>query len=180
MKKNQDVIGRRIESTFKALVQKDYEQALINLFPAMDNTARARRPNAKVGERIKLFISDEEVLISGLALRKIFKGVKFGEYTLPEAIYKMARNPMVHNGELDKRMEFVEQGMLLIGEKWIMPQSFIWAMMISVITAPENSSEFLLGKATFTLYGQQFNVSELWGDKSKIFEKFPPIGQAYP
>lgn len=82
----------------------------------MDNTARARRPNAKVGERIKLFISDEEVLISGLALRKIFKGVKFGEYTLPEAIYKMARNPMMHNGELDKRMEFVEQGMLLIGE----------------------------------------------------------------
>jgi len=69
-------ISRRIEKSIEALAKKDYEDAFVQLFPAIDKTAKKRRSKGGVGTRIKSFISDEEALITAIATNNIIKDIK--------------------------------------------------------------------------------------------------------
>jgi len=60
-------ISRRLEQCIQHLQSDDYEGALVNLFPAIDKTAKKRRPKDGVGKRIKAFLEEEETLISAAA-----------------------------------------------------------------------------------------------------------------
>lgn len=53
-------------------MEKDFEAALVHYFPALDKTAKKRRPAAKVGERIRAFLDDELEIISDIATKNIF------------------------------------------------------------------------------------------------------------
>jgi hypothetical protein len=57
-------ISRRVESSIKAYQEGDFETSLVHLFPALDKTAKKRRPRDRVGERIKSFIDDELEIIT--------------------------------------------------------------------------------------------------------------------
>ena len=46
------------------------------MFPAIDKTAKKRRPQAGVGSRMKSFLEDEEVLITAVATGNVFRGCK--------------------------------------------------------------------------------------------------------
>jgi hypothetical protein len=59
-------ISRRLMQCVTHLRSNDCEGALVNLFPAMDKTAKKRRPKDGVGKRIKAFLTDEEALISAI------------------------------------------------------------------------------------------------------------------
>jgi len=63
-------VSRRIESCIKFANIKDYESALIHFFPALvpalDKTAKKRRPKEGVGSRIRKFIADQEGIISAI------------------------------------------------------------------------------------------------------------------
>jgi len=161
-------ISRRIASCLEAAGRKDYESALIHFFPALDKTAKRRRPKEGVGERIRKFIGDQEAIITAIATGNIITNIHVNGVTFPEAIYKFGRTSIAHEGELDKRLEITDSDTLSIGEVWSLPASYIHAMCIAVMVVPENASEHLEHDGTVNLFGQEWKVNELWGAEAKL------------
>ncbi|NMZ50184.1 hypothetical protein [Pseudomonas poae] len=161
-------VSRRIHSCLQHISENEHEQALIHFFPALDKTAKKRRPKLNVGARFKAFLSDEEGIISLLALNHYIVNVRVDGYTFPEAIYKFGRNCIAHEGELDPRLNFNNEFGMQIGFNWNLPPSYISALAIIVMTAPENENEFIDSPASITLFDRSFPINDLWGAKDEL------------
>jgi len=98
--KNSTAISRRIESCINYANVQNYESALINLFPALDKTAKKRRHREGVGSRIKKFIADQEEIITAVSTRNIYKDIQINGINFPEAIYKFGRTSISHEAIL--------------------------------------------------------------------------------
>ena len=162
-------IGRRIDSALAAIVSRKWEDALIHLFPAMDKTAKRRRPKASVSERIRAFIDEQQVIITAIAFGNILgRDCSFNGLTFSQAIYKFGRTSIAHEGQLDERLRITAGGGVRIGQVWELPSSTVMAMCIAVIIAPENARERSASRGTLTVMGENFEVQELWGAQRKI------------
>jgi len=170
-------ISRRIEKSIEALAKKDYEDAFVQLFPAIDKTAKKRRPKDGVGARIKSFISDEEALITAIATNNIIKNITVDGIDFPTALYKFGRTSIVHEGQLDERLKINEEGSVQIGKVWNLPASYITGLIVAVIVAPENSNERISGNIVITLFGKQYKANELWGKLEMVQSKICDIFQ---
>jgi hypothetical protein len=164
-------ISRRIESSVDALAKKDYESAFIHLFPAIDKTAKKRRPSDGVGKRIKAFISDEEAIITAIATNNIIQNINIDGIDFPTALYKFGRTSIAHEGELDERLQINEAGSIQIGQVWNLPSSYITGLIVSVIGSPENLGEHVADSLVVTLFGEAFKVNDIWGEKGRIQNK---------
>lgn len=89
--------------------------------------------------------------------------------SITDALYKFRRTPIAHEGELDPRLKFNDAGSVEIGaERWNLPSGYIVGMSIAVVAAPENKAEQVRDDLGITLFGQQFRVNELWGQREKV------------
>jgi hypothetical protein len=156
-----------MESCIGSFQANDYESALIHYFPALDKTAKRRRPNDGVGARIRNFLDDELDIISHIATRNIFR-VECNGVSFPQAIYKFARTSIAHEGELDPRINFNNHNGLSIGQTWNLPPSFIIGLIFAVVLAPENQNERFEKQYVVSIHGTKFNLGELWGERQKI------------
>jgi hypothetical protein len=162
-------VSRRINQCIAHLQAKDWEGALVNLFPALDQTAKRRRSKDGVGSRIRAFIEDEEGLISCIATGNFIANVNVQGVSITDALYKFGRTSIAHEGELDPRLNFNEGGQLVIGnDRWDLPVGYIFGMAIAVIVAPENAEEVLPAKLSATIMGEQRKLNELWGKRDTI------------
>lgn len=175
--KNHTAISRRIESCINYTNVRNYESALINFFPALDKTAKKRRHREGVGSRIKKFLADQEEIITAVSTGNIFKNNKINGINFPEAIYKFGRTSISHEGELDDRLNFNDNGILTIGDAWNLPSSYITGLCIGVIVAPENSNEFIESPLGITLYGEKFEINELWGAEETVKQLISDVFQ---
>jgi len=141
---------------------------MIDFFPALDKTAKRRRPKAGVGERIRSFIADQEGIISVVATSNFIRNISVDGIDFPTAIYKFGRTPIAHEGELDPRLTFNNAGTLQMGHIWNLPSSYIPALCIGVMISPENSNESTAAPLSITFLGRAFQVNELWGAQSQI------------
>ncbi len=165
---NSSSISRRINSCLEAFSRKDYETSLIHFFPALDKTAKRRRPKEGVGARIKQFIADQEAIITALATGNIIVNINANGVSFPEAIYKFGRNSIAHEGELDERLKITNSGSIMIGDIWILPSSYILGMTIAVMVVPENATERLDNDGTVHLLGQDWQLNDLWGAEQRL------------
>lgn len=156
-------ISRRIQACIKYANAGEYESAMVNFFPALDKTAKKRRPKCGVGERIRRFISDQEAIITAIATGHIFQNISMNGVSFPEAIYKFGRTPIVHEGELDPRLTFNDAGGLQIGNTWNLPSSYITGLCVGVMVAQENAQEFINAPLRLIIFGNEFQINELWG-----------------
>lgn len=164
-------IGRRIDSTIEAMIRNDYEDALIHLFPALDKTAKRRRQRSGVGERIKAFIADQQIIIAAIAFNNIFtRSCMFDGLTFADAIYKFGRTSIAHEGELDERLRIVPGNGLRIGKVWELPAATVSALAIAVIIAPENAHERSANTAHIKILLEEFPVQSLWGAEDTVKE----------
>lgn len=162
-------ISRRVEQCILHLQSNDCEGALVNLFPAIDRTAKRRRPRAGVGERIKAFLTDEEATISAVGTGNMFVDINIDGISVPEALYKFGRTPIAHEGELDPRLRFTTDGSLSMGaSNWELPIGYIIGMCIAVIASPENKGERLTRDWGISIFGKQFQLNEIWGARESI------------
>ncbi|MCH7829318.1 MAG: hypothetical protein IIB75_02010 [Proteobacteria bacterium] len=159
-------ISRRLEQCVQHLQARDYEGSLVNLFPAIDKTAKKRRPKHGVARRIKTFLEEEEALISVVATGNIITNMSVNGIKITDALYKFGRTPIAHEGELDPRLQFNASGSIEIGaERWNLPAGYIVGMCVAVVVATENTDEQVSDSLEITLGGQSFKVNELWGQK---------------
>ena len=99
-----------MQQCIEHIQEGDWEGALVNLFPALDNTAKKRRPKAGVGERIRAFLEEEEALVSAITTGSVLKGIHTDGVSITDALYKFGRTSIAHEGELDPRLQFNEGG----------------------------------------------------------------------
>ena len=155
---------------------REYEAALMILFPFVDSTAKKRRPEAGVGERIKDFIRDELKIITALnSTSSIGNFVNNKGEDMAEVIYKFARNSLIHEGEIEKnKLAINERGEISFGpENWGIPNDFILGLLITVVAAPENKS--FIGKNIvrdfkIDIKGKTYILNSLWGQKDFILQ----------
>jgi hypothetical protein len=147
---------------------RNYESALVHYFPALDKTAKRRRPRAGVGERIRKFISDQEAIITAVSTGNIIRNININGISFPDAVYKFGRTAISHEGELDPRLQFNDSGTLQIGSVWNLPSSYITGLCVGVIVAPENAEEFIDVPLSLTIFGQHIAINELWGAESRV------------
>jgi hypothetical protein len=162
-------VSRRIQQCIERLQVNDSEGALVNLFPAIDKTGKKRRPNKGVGERIKEFLRDEEVLITAVGMGNVFKGCKFHGMPLEDALYKFGRTSIAHEGELDPRLSFNNNtGIQINSDNWNLPSSYIVGMALAVIIAPENKGEQTVEGLGITIFNKQFALNNIWGKPKAV------------
>ena len=90
-------------------------------------------------------------------------GPSFLRYGLP------TRTSISHEGELDPRLRFNDNGSLEIGlGNWNLPSGYIVGMSVAVIVAHENLAERISSEVCLSLYGRQFRVNDLWGKREVI------------
>jgi hypothetical protein len=161
-------ISRRIRDALDAHARRDYEGALVHFFPALDKVAKRRRPKDLVGQRIRRFLADEEGLISCLATGNFMRKITVDGVTFPDAIYRFGRTSIAHEGELDPRLKISTDGSLRIGQVWSLPPSYITAMCVVVMAAPECSMENIDGDAEVSLLGARWRLNDLWGAHERL------------
>ena len=160
-------VSRRVESSIAAYSKKDYEEAFIHLFPAIDKTAKRRIPKGRVAERIKAFLHDENKLITGIATKNVMD-IAVDGIDLPTALYKFGRTSIAHEGELDERLTINNTGSIEIGRVWNLPSSYVFGMTMAVVLAPENSDEQVASAITFELFDNSYELNEMWGEVEAI------------
>jgi hypothetical protein len=169
-------ISRRIEKSIKALKRNDYEDSLLNCFPALDKTASIRRPSDGVGNRFKSFIKDQWRIIAPIGLGSLMgKGCTFGGMTYENAIYKLARNCLIHEGEFSSNMRFTSKDVSVVGGEWALSEKNIFALIISVVTAKENGQLLLSPDIDLRFFGEATSVNRLWGKEDEIRIKIEEI-----
>ena len=163
-------ISRRISDCITHLQENNHEGALVSLFPAIDKTAKKRHPALNVGARIRAFLDEEELLLHSLVLgRPVRSKIISNNHSVASAIYLFGRTSILHEGELDPRLKFTRENFIEMGDsKWHFPVSYIAAMSVAVISAPENAGESIEGSLRITIAGNEFRINELWGKKSEI------------
>ena len=162
-------VSRRIQQCIVHMQTKDWEGALVNLFPALDQTAKRRRPKEGVGPRIRAFLEDEEGLISCIATGNYMVGIRNDGVSITDALYKFGRTAIAHEGELDPRLNFNEEGRVAVGrDRWDLPVGYIFGMSISVIAAPENADEHIPVELAATVFGERLKINEIWGKREII------------
>ncbi|WP_417273009.1 hypothetical protein [Celeribacter halophilus] len=158
-------IGRRIERAIFYHEMRDPENCLINLFPAIDATAKKRAPpNTGVGKRIKDFIGNEEGLISIIGTNNLIQGMEIEGITFAEAIYKYGRTSVLHEGQLDPRLDF-SGGDVSIGHTWSLNRDYLYGMICAVILAPENREEISPSDYRLIVSGKDWTLGTMWGER---------------
>ncbi len=163
-------ISRRVESSIKSYLESDCESTLIHLFPALDKTAKRRRPRDGVGKRIRAFLEDELDIITYFGAGFQLRGVKVRGMSIPDAVYKFGRTSIAHEGELDDRLNFDNNSGIKIDEVWNLPPTFIIGLLVSVIVAPENKDESFNYEYKINIGEDTFITTDLWGKKEEIYQ----------
>ena len=162
-------ISRRLEKALLSLFEKDYEASLLHCFPAIDKTASKRRPDDRVGPRFKAFLCDQRNIITPIGLGvKMGKGCTFGGISFEDAIYRLARNHLVHEGELADNFEITTTHHSRLGGNWELSSSNILALIVATLVAKENSGELFSKNYELELFGQKVDLNTLWGQEELI------------
>ena len=102
-------ISRRIQQCIERLQFGDDEGALFNLFPAIDKTAKKRRPkNAWPAD--KSVFRRQRGAISVVATGNVLARILVNGASITDALYKFGCTSTAHEGEPDPRLRFNDDG----------------------------------------------------------------------
>jgi len=103
------VVSRNVSEGLKYLLQKEYECALTMYFPALDKTSKKRLPRGNVGQRIKKFLNDQYDIINFVTwgYNLVPNNFKINGVSFSDIVYKYARCSLIHEGQLDERLEII-------------------------------------------------------------------------
>lgn len=173
-------VGKRLEEAIAKVAVGDLENALIQVSIAIDISGKKKWPKKKVGERYKGFIREHESLIYFMALgikgnakpMISFPGVNGEKYDIAHAYYKAVRNGLLHDGEVSKNLEIVDDNVLIFKDgKITISKMILMALILAVVCDPVNSTESFEKKHTVTFTtGAEIKLHEMWGERDQLYK----------
>lgn len=162
-------IGKRVKKALIDYKEKDMTSALVNIMPVIDSTAN-KEYGGGVGNRIKLFIRNNEALINIIALGFFVKLPSFiypgktKSVDFADIIYDNIRTYIVHEGEVGEMINFTHENKLSFSlTKWNLSEGHVLAFILCVIISDKNANEFIAGDEIINLKFGNFSVNDLWG-----------------
>ena len=173
-------IADRVEESINKYNSNDLENALIQVCIALDGTAKKEFPSIKKNnKRFKAIVSANIDIITFFTFNtNVFVNCKFGEYTIEQFIYEVLRCGLLHEGEISARFRLIEAGepILIGGNQWCFPKTFIFGTLLAVIGAPSNSNQKVEDHLSVKIMGSQFKINDLWGRADLIRQAVgPPV-----
>lgn len=171
-------VGTFISGALTLLEMKKYDVALSLVSSAVDATARKMFPDMNNNARFKEFIKKYMYIISYRGFPGIIAGgIKIkcrnidGLRTdgnvmvgIEEIIYTVIRCGLIHECEIDSRIEFTEK--TYIGDfdrKFKIPKDLVYGLILAVILSEHNREEKADDKIIIQVHGEQIEVNDLWG-----------------
>jgi len=161
-------------------MDRNYENALIQVCNAIDGTAKKKMPYEKEpGKRIKKFVKEYEAFIYQFASAGglVLKGscnktgrISYPGDDLPEILYRSIRCVLLHGDELsDFVMILAETGIIGISKaKIVLNKGFIGGFLFSVVSDEVNKGEFCDSLPTYSFSGSVIKINEVWGNMQRI------------
>jgi hypothetical protein len=186
-------IANRIVRALDALYKNDLEEALYQIAPALDATAKKRYPKKKPTQRVRSFVKDEQDLIYGLSTQNRFvveqgAAVAYGDYgEFQSVLYKFVRCAQSHDAAVDTSkvtlggnfgIGFVQiSGASLTPRPGTILISFatVLALIFSVVCAIENRMLDLSMISIPFLSEPQMELSPFVGNRSAFIQKYTDI-----
>lgn len=168
----------RFARIFEALSANDFSSALTLICPLIDSAGKEMYRIKKTGERFKRVLRENNdflywTITGGLFVLKKdtqFQFLREGKppTDLPQSIYKMVRNSLIHEAEISTEFEFNDGGELGPREGRItFPKDLVWALALMLTYLPCYQDCCPHGYP-LTLSGHRVNLTECWGDRQKL------------
>ncbi len=85
-----------------------------------------------------------------------------------DAVYQYGRTTVMHEGVLDPRLSFDQTNGFQLGDHWKLNQSFLAALIVAVVMAPENAKESAESGVSFSVAGKLWKLQDLWGSRDAV------------
>jgi len=170
-------IEKFILRAFNDIKENDLTMAFYSLIPVIDATASKRYPGLSVGERTKKFLRDElsTIIYISTKLEVNFTeqgGIYYGEVgeekSIEHWIYKLIRNPLVHDAKWNEKFEITYEGhnKMRFGYSkgiFLIPDNYIIHLPIILVGAIENSGCDFNKKLIFKIAENYIDLNSYWG-----------------
>lgn len=179
-------IGTFVSASLDALNEGKYDIALSLACSAVDATAAKVFPNKNNNSRYKSFLKQNMRVITtfgmpgisaaGISIKCVnVPGIKTDQNQvapLEDILYHIVRCGLIHECELDQRLEFTERTQLGdFGNRFRIPYAIVIGLLVSVILAKENRSETVSGNHRIFVNGAAISLNDLWGQSDEISKK---------
>jgi hypothetical protein len=171
-------IGTFVCASLDLLEQGKYDVALSLACSAVDATAARVFPSKNNNARYKSFLKDHMRIVTtfgtpGVSAESIIikcanvPGIQTdskGEAPLEDILYHIVRCGLVHECELDQRLEFTDRTEIGdFGDKFRVPSAIIIGLIAAVVLAKPNAKESAPGKHQMIVAGKPIPLNSLWG-----------------
>ncbi|MDG9875619.1 hypothetical protein N7592_20905 [Pseudomonas juntendi] len=176
-------IAARIQECTVKLALGDAENAFIQLAIAIDGTAKLLYPGKKTSERCKKFLKDSLPFIlwslsNGTPAKTTSLSFEISNSSQSSAwiefedlVYKVMRCSLLHDGELSKKVEFVDAPYVgTLNGKMQFPLALLGSLLFAVIASPVNERQRVADSTSFTFGKIKVPVNHMLGslEKTKI------------
>jgi hypothetical protein len=174
-------ISKRVKTAFDFIAQNDFENALIYISIVVDATSKKEYPKGiSQSQRNKNFIDDNQDFIYRFSTGgsvSVTGTLNYPTGTLGRTLYKIIRCGLLHEGVLPKSFVMLD-GLGLGGMRtnldinkpmgFAISANLLVALLILVITSPENRNEIIDDGLYFSIYNISSEVNTVWGDRTHL------------
>lgn len=176
----------RIQKIFEDLTAGRLESAFTLTCTLIDRAGKELYGIKKNGERFRRIIDENEHFLWWFVWKGRLKfapkcGVSFHntesneKFRTSQILWKIGRNSVIHDGELDSRLEFVDNiEISFSANKVILPEKLLWALAILLIVLPCFEKFRMTGAIIDYNEGSrsvEIPIGELWNNRESV-EKF--------
>ncbi|MBT6051093.1 MAG: hypothetical protein HOG49_30205 [Candidatus Scalindua sp.] len=172
-------IGTFVSSSLELMNEGKYDVALSLACSAVDATSAKCFPNEKSNNaRYKSFLIKNMRIVTTYGMPGVSAGgIRIKCINIPDLktnadhmaglediLYHVIRCGLIHQCEIENRIEFTERTML--GDfdgKFRIPFSIIFGLIMAVILSKENSSERMPNIKEFNISGDNIDLNSFWG-----------------
>lgn len=173
-----DKIKNAIEYYNSGDINQSFEQAMI----AADATSKKAYPELKIGrnkERMEKFFHDNMEMITGIGTNLLLmKNVTLnssdensGE-TIQTILYKYIRCSLLHETEIDQKIQLTENTFGCNDGKYIFPKAIVIGICMAIVGNSANKSEWIRNPLKLYKNRKPIEINRLWGKMTLIKQEF--------
>jgi hypothetical protein len=175
----------RLVEGYQKILQNDWINALIQICINLDAIAK-RHYGGRPGTRIKRYIRNNQFIITRIGMLHlevhgdiIFQVAGGREMTFEEIAYKLIRCSLLHEGELDTRINITDTTSIGLDDEgnFLLSRKMIMAFFLLLVSDPKNSRIQWPSTASFTVEGTTVEFNNIKGNPTRLVDIFREISE---